>query len=78
MHEAAEFLRSNDSMNWTQAIAIEDARRAGFDLELMDALLALTPEERVIRHDAALEEVLKREHATRERRMMAAASRKRW
>ena len=39
----------------TPAQAIEAARVAGFDLSLVDCNLALTPEERLLRHDAALE-----------------------
>jgi hypothetical protein len=35
--------------------AIEEARKAGFDLNLIDCNLALTPEERMLRHDSALE-----------------------
>jgi hypothetical protein len=35
--------------------ALEDARRAGFDLDLLDSNLALTPEARVLRHESALE-----------------------
>ena len=35
--------------------AIEEARRAGFDLNLIDCNLALAPEERALRHDMALE-----------------------
>ena len=35
--------------------AIEEARRAGFDLDLLDSNLALSPEARVLRHDSALE-----------------------
>lgn len=31
------------------------ARKAGFDLDLLDSNLALSPEERAVRHDAALE-----------------------
>ena len=38
--------------------AIEEARRAGFDLDLLDSNLALTPEQRALRHDSALELVL--------------------
>jgi hypothetical protein len=34
--------------------ALEEARQAGFDLNLIDLNLALTPEERVLRHAAAL------------------------
>jgi hypothetical protein len=35
--------------------ALEVARKAGFDLNLIDCNLALSPEERLLRHDAALE-----------------------
>lgn len=35
--------------------AIEAARRAGFDMDLLDTNLALTLEERLLQHDAALE-----------------------
>jgi hypothetical protein len=35
--------------------AIVEAERAGFDLSLVDSNLELTPEERLLRHDAALE-----------------------
>ena len=38
--------------------ALEDARRAGIDLDLLDSNLALTYEERVLRHESALELVL--------------------
>ena len=34
---------------------VEAARRAGFDLDLLDSNLALSPEERALRHDSALE-----------------------
>lgn len=34
--------------------ALEEARQAGFDLNLIDLNLALSPEERVLRHAAAL------------------------
>ena len=37
------------------AQALEDARRAGIDLDLLDTNLALTYEERVLRHESALE-----------------------
>ena len=37
---------------------LEDARRAGIDLDLLDSNLALTYEERVLRHESALELVL--------------------
>ena len=46
--------------------AIEEAHRAGFDVDLLDTNLALTPEERWRQHDAALELVLALE-ATRGR-----------
>jgi hypothetical protein len=35
--------------------AIVAAERAGFDLNLIDCNLALSPEQRLLRHDAALE-----------------------
>ena len=38
--------------------ALEDARLAGIDLDLLDSNLALTYEERVLRHESALELVL--------------------
>lgn len=37
------------------AQALEDARRAGIDLDLLDSNLALTYEERVLRHASAQE-----------------------
>lgn len=43
--------------------AIEEARRAGFDIDLLDTNLALTPEERWRQHDTALEFVLELEEA---------------
>ncbi len=43
--------------------AIEEARRAGFDVDLLDTNLALTPEERWRQHDTALEFVLELEQA---------------
>jgi hypothetical protein len=38
--------------------ALEDARRAGIDLDLLDTNLALTYEQRALRHESALELVL--------------------
>ena len=40
---------------FTPEQALEAARIAGFDLNLIECNLALTPEERLLRHDAALE-----------------------
>lgn len=37
------------------AQALEEARRAGIDLDLVDSNLALTYEQRVLRHESALE-----------------------
>ena len=37
------------------AKALEEARKAGIDLDLLDANLALSYEERVLQHDSALE-----------------------
>ncbi len=42
----------------TPSDAIEEARRAGLDLDLLESNLALAPEERVLRHESALELVL--------------------
>lgn len=38
--------------------ALEDARRAGIDLDLLDSNLAMTCEQRVLRHESARELVL--------------------
>jgi hypothetical protein len=38
--------------------ALDEARRAGIDLDLLDSNLALTYEQRVLRHESALELVL--------------------
>ena len=38
--------------------ALEEARRAGIDLDLLDSNLALSYEQRVLRHESALELVL--------------------
>lgn len=38
--------------------ALEEARKAGIDLDLLDTKLALTYEQRVLRHESALELVL--------------------
>jgi len=43
--------------------AIEQARRAGFDMDLLETNLALTPEERWRQHDTALEFVLELQQA---------------
>jgi len=37
------------------ADVIEEAERAGFDLSLLESNLTLSPEERLLRHDGALE-----------------------
>ncbi len=52
-------------MNPATDPAIEEARRAGFDLDLLDSNLALSPEERMQRHDSALQlvQMLKRAKA---------------
>ena len=49
------------------AHALEEARRAGIDLDLLDANLALTVKERWAQHDAALELALKLEQAGKNR-----------
>ena len=38
--------------------ALEDARKAGIDLDLLDSNLALSYEQRVLRHESALELML--------------------
>jgi len=50
-------------MNPLNDPAIEDARRAGFDLNLLEMNLALSPEERWRQHDMALEVILELERA---------------
>ncbi len=47
--------------------SLEDARRAGIDLDLMDAILAQSIEERWRQHDAALTLALKLEQAMKAR-----------
>ncbi|MSU48761.1 MAG: hypothetical protein EXS37_06695 [Opitutus sp.] len=43
--------------------AIEDARRAGFDMDLLDSNLALPPAERWRQHNLALEMALELQQA---------------
>jgi hypothetical protein len=43
--------------------AIEEARKAGFDLNLIEINLSLTPEERWRQHDMALAVILELEQA---------------
>ena len=54
--------------------AIEEARRAGFDLNLIEMNLSLTPAERWRQHDMALEVILELEEArmARDARLQAA------
>ncbi len=47
--------------------ALEEARRAGIDLDLLDANLALSVKQRWSQHDAALELALKLEQAGKNR-----------
>jgi hypothetical protein len=47
--------------------AIEDAKRAGFDLSLVDESLRLTHEERARQHDQALVLVLELDQLRRDR-----------
>jgi hypothetical protein len=46
---------------------IEEAEKAGFDLNLVEASLALTPEERARQHDQALALVLEFDRIRHER-----------
>lgn len=41
----------------SQAQALDEARQAGIDLDLLDSNLALTYEQRWLKHDQALEKV---------------------
>jgi hypothetical protein len=50
-----------------QRDAIEEAEKAGFDLSLVEASLALKPEERARQHDQALALVLEFDRIRRER-----------
>ena len=56
--------------------AIEEARRVGFDLNLIEINLALSPEERWRQHDMALEVILELEKArvARDARLHPAAA----
>jgi hypothetical protein len=55
--------------------AIEAARRAGFDIDLLESNLALTPEERAMRHASALELMLAlREAGIKAREQSASAA----
>jgi hypothetical protein len=47
---------------------VQHAEQAGFDLSLVEASLRLTPEERLVQHQAALGLVLAAERAGRELR----------
>jgi hypothetical protein len=51
----------------SQRDAIEEAEKAGFDLSLVEASLALTPEDRARQHDQALALVLEFDRIRRER-----------
>ncbi len=51
-------------MNPPVDLVLEEARRAGFDLDLLDSNLALSPEERWRRHDLALEMALELQQAS--------------
>ena len=53
---------------------IEEAEKAGFDLSLMNANLALTHEERARQHDQALALVLEFDRIRRERKLRPIAT----
>lgn len=61
-------------MNPLNDTAIEEARLAGFDLNLIDLNLSLSPEERWRQHDMALEVILELEEArtSRDAKLQAA------
>lgn len=46
---------------------IEEAERAGFDIHLLDLNLALTPTQRIERHQSALDLVIKLENSRKNR-----------
>ena len=50
-------------MNSSEDLAIEEARRAGFDMNLIDLNLSLSPEERWRQHDMVLEIVFELQNA---------------
>ena len=52
---------------YSQPDPLDEARRAGFDLSLLESNLALTPEERIRQHDGALALVLELEQIRRDR-----------
>jgi len=54
-------------MNSPTDPAIEEARRAGFDINLIEINLSLTPEERWRQHDMALAVILELEEARKAR-----------
>jgi hypothetical protein len=51
--------------------ATEEAERAGIDMSLIDENLRLTPEQRALQHDSALELVIAMEAAGRQLRNAA-------
>jgi hypothetical protein len=53
---------------------LEAARCAGYDLDLIDSNLALTPEQRALRHESALELVLALRNAAAENAKPASAA----
>jgi hypothetical protein len=59
-----------------QRDAIEEAEKAGFDLSLVEASLALTHEERARQHDQALALVLEFDRIRRERELRAIATKR--
>src|SRR5437867_13443245 len=66
-------LCNNAGMNPSTDPAMEEARRAGFDLNLIEMNLSLPPEERWRQHDMALEVILELEEArmTRDAKLQA-------
>jgi len=66
-NRAAVLVSYNERMNPPTNPVIEEARRAGFDINLIEINLSLTPEERWRQHDMALAVILELEEARKAR-----------
>jgi hypothetical protein len=53
-----QFFRDVPSVTQTDLQAIEEARRAGIDVDMLDTILGLSLEQRLHHHDGALDVVL--------------------
>ncbi|HTQ31825.1 MAG TPA: hypothetical protein VMI53_11505 [Opitutaceae bacterium] len=66
---AVDFYAHKSGITAKRRDAIDEAEKAGFDLSLVEASLALTPEERARQHDQALALVLEFDRIRREREL---------